>query len=70
MKKKFNSNNALLLFLGLFDQKHYGFDILEHFFGPLYHACTLREIFLKYKALSRLFARLCLVSRLLATTIK
>ena len=37
--KKIQSNKILLFFLGLWPKKH-GFSILEHFFGPLYHACT------------------------------
>ena len=37
--KKFNLNKGLLLLLGLWPK--YGFSISEHYFGPLYHACTL-----------------------------
>ena len=45
-ENKSNSNNALLLRLG-FDPKIMVFSIPEHFFGPLYHACTLLWIAIK-----------------------
>ena len=35
--KKFNLNNILLLLLGIWP-KNYGCSLLEHLFGPLYHA--------------------------------
>ena len=39
-EKKSNLNNVLLLLLGLSPKYNYGFSIPDHFFGPVYHACT------------------------------
>ena len=41
--RKSNLKNTFLLLLA-FDQKHYGFSIPEHYFGPLYYLAPIAHM--------------------------
>ena len=42
--EKYSNLNNICWFFQAFDQNNYGFSISQHWFGPLYHACTKTSI--------------------------